>query len=407
MERKLFVLVVDGTQRCQAPLCQGCWRSALVFVLLGLLTLATSCSIADKPVEPVDGPLLKGIISMYNEYDGAMLDLTKEDMEKAGFTPGDVVSITLDGQTFVVPYYDGYYARGGELLIVAYPGYPSICFTASNTGLPKYLIGLDGHAVTVRMKEKGGSLDVQMAMSMKYSNDRSEYLHLSDAEFANARVVSAGHIANGVLYRCSSPFSNEINRASYVSDYLESKKVATALNLADTEEKMLTYDMPAYSRKIWENGNVILCPLKTDPADDFNNRLIAALKELPLRPAPYVVHCIEGKDRTGYVCALLEGLCGATYEEIVADYLATYDNYYGVTLENAPEVCNALVSLRLNPCLMYYAGVDDEAKLPYVDYAKSFCDFLLSHGMSKQQIDVLIQALTAGMNDSDMSQIIL
>jgi protein tyrosine/serine phosphatase len=32
----------------------------------------------------------------------------------------------------------------------------------------------------------------------------------------------------------------------------------------------------------------------------------------------YVVHCIEGKDRTGYVCALLEGLCGATYEEIVA-----------------------------------------------------------------------------------------
>lgn len=39
-------------------------------------------------------------------------------------------------------------------------------------------------------------------------------------------------------------------------------------------------------------GNVILCPLKADPtADDFNKRLIAALKELPTRPAPYIVHC--------------------------------------------------------------------------------------------------------------------
>ena len=55
-----------------------------------------------------------------------------------------------------------------------------------------------------------------------------------------------------------------------------------------------------------------------------------------------------------YVCALLEGLCGATYEEIVADYLITYYNYY----------------------------------------AKAFSDYLLSHGMSRQQIDALIQAMT-------------
>ena len=106
-------------------------------------------------------------------------------------------------------------------------------------------------------------------------------------------------------------------------------------------------------------------------ADDNNNRLINALKELPSHPAPYVVHCMEGKDRTGYVCALLEGLCGA------------------------PALCNTLVSLRLNTCLMYYAGVDDEAQLPNVDYEKAFTNYLLSHGMSRQQLDALIQALTA------------
>jgi hypothetical protein len=245
------------------------------------------------------------------------------------------------------------------------------------------------------MEEKGGCLDVQTAMGMKYSNDRSEYPNLSDAEFANARAVSTSNIANGVLHRCSTPFTNETNRAYYVSEYLESEKVMTVLNLADTEEKMLTYDMPPYSSTLWEGGNVILCPLKADPtADDYNNKLIEALKELPSRPAPYAVHCMEGKDRTGYVCALLEGLCGATYEEIVADYLITFDNYYCVTPEKDRDICNTLLSLKLNPCLMYYAGVNDEAQLPNVDYTKAFSDYLLSHGMSRQQLDALVQALT-------------
>ena len=185
-----------------------------------------------------------------------------------------------------------------------------------------------------------------------------------------------------------------------VSEYMEHEGVRTVLNLADTEEKMLTYDMPPYSRTLWEEGHVMICPLKSDPtAEDFNNRLIFALKKLPSQPAPYLVHCLEGKDRTGYACALLGGLCGATYEELVADYLITYDNYYGITPETDRVLCNALLSLRLNPCLMYYAGVTDEAQLPYVDYAKAFSNYLLSHGMNNQQLEALILALTKQKND--------
>lgn len=375
---------------------QICWKSAFLLVLASLLTLATSCSNDDSPNNQ---PIQKGIISSYNEYDGAMLNFTKADMDKAGFSLGDLISIAVDDKLFDVPYYDGYYTHSGELLLVAYPSYPSICFAASNTGLPEELRELEGHVVTIRMKEKGGCLDVQSAMSMTYSNDRNDYPTLSDAEFSNARPVSAGNIASGVLYRCSSPFTNVINRAFYVSKYLENEKVKTVLNLADTEENMLSYDMPPYSHTLWEEGKVILCPLKADPtAGDYNKRLIAALKELPSRPAPYVIHCMEGKDRTGYVCALLEGLCGATYEEIVADYLITYDNYYGVTPQKDHNVYETLVSLRLNPCLMYYADISDEALLPNVDYAKAFSNYLISHGMSQQQLDALIQALTVGVH---------
>lgn len=91
---------------------------------------------------------------------------------------------------------------------------------------------------------------------------------------------------------------------------------------------------------------------------------------------------------------ILEGLCGATYEEMVADYLITYDNYYHITPEKDPDICNALVSLRLNPCLMHYAGVSDESQLPNIDYSQAFSDYLLSHGMNQQQVNALVQALT-------------
>ena len=354
----------------------------------------TSCSDDDTTDNT---PVLKGKITSYNEFGAAMLSFTETDMTNAGFTLGDVISITIDDKKeIVMPYYDGFYTRNGEFLCVAYPTYPSICFTANNIGLPKELTGLEGHSVTVRMKEKGGCLDVQTALSMKYSNERIEYPDLADAEFANARTVKAGNIPSGILYRSSSPFSNDIKRDFYVSEYLQQEKVRTVLNLADSEEKMLSYkDIPPYSLSLWKEGNVILCPLKADPtADDYNNRLIEALKQLPSRPAPYVVHCMEGKDRTGYVCALLEGLCGATYEEIVADYLVTYDNYYDINPAKDPVLCNTLVSLRLNTCLMFYANVSDEAQLPNIDYAKAFSSYLLSHGMTQQQLDALVHALT-------------
>ena len=372
------------------------WNSALLFILVGLLTLATSCSDDDEGDKE---PTITGKITSYNEFGAAMLDFTATDMMEAGFTLGDVISITVDDIVLIMPYYDGYYTRNGEYLCVAYPTYPSICFTANNIGLPEELTGLEGHTVVIKMVEKGGRLDVQTALSMSYTLDRKDYPDFTDEQFANARTSKGGRLASGVLHRSSSPFCDDINRAYYVSEYMESEKVKTVLNLADTEEKMKSYDMPPYSRQLWEEGNVILCPLKADPtADDFNKRLIAALKELPSRPAPYIVHCMEGKDRTGYVCALLEGLCGATYEEIVDDYLITYNNFFHLNPGNSPELCNTLVSLRLNTCLMYYAGVSDEAQLPNVDYAKAFSAYLLSHGMNHQQLDALIQVLTTPWN---------
>lgn len=128
------------------------WSSAFLFILVGLLTLATSCSDDEGNKEPT----IAGKITSYNEFGAAMLDFTQADMTEVGFTLGDVISITVDDKELIMPYYDGYYIRNGEYLCVAYPTYPSICFTANNIGLPEELTGLEGHTVVIKMVEKGG-----------------------------------------------------------------------------------------------------------------------------------------------------------------------------------------------------------------------------------------------------------
>ena len=40
----------------------------------------------------------------------------------------------------------------------------------------------------------------------------------------------------------------------------------------------------------------------------------------PAHPAPFLVHCRLGTDRTGVVSAIIAALCGASWEEICADY---------------------------------------------------------------------------------------
>lgn len=107
-------------------------KQKVLLLLITALFLA-SCSDNDKTNEL---PFCQAYITSYNEFGAAMLNLTQDDMTEAGFSLGDLISITVDDTEIVMPYYDGFYTRNAEYLCVAYPTYPSVCFTANNVGLP-------------------------------------------------------------------------------------------------------------------------------------------------------------------------------------------------------------------------------------------------------------------------------
>ena len=69
--------------------------------------------------------------------------------------------------------------------------------------------------------------------------------------------------------------------------------------------------------------------------DNFQEvKLGTLLKELSVSEPPFLIHCVEGKDRTGFVVFLLECLAGASAEEMGSDYADSFANYYHIPKES-------------------------------------------------------------------------
>jgi hypothetical protein len=73
-------------------------------------------------------------------------------------------------------------------------------------------------------------------------------------------------------------------------------------------------------------SQVIACGIGVDYLDPGSMQTLGqGLAEMAEKEGLYLIHCSLGRDRTGVVCAIIEALCGATYQEIVDDYMYSYD----------------------------------------------------------------------------------
>ncbi len=160
------------------------------------------------------------------------------------------------------------------------------------------------------------------------SNERADYPHLTDAEFANFRPVMAPSIVSGNLYRSSSPIDPSLGRKKYAAAALASCGAQTIWNMADTADEALVHSGRQHDGHYHAGCTICYKPLGTD----FNSPLFKAgmrdgLRFLSKEEPPFLIHCKEGRDRTGFAAMLIEALCGATRAEIEADYMKSFENY--------------------------------------------------------------------------------
>ena len=357
-------------------------------------TAAATTTAASKAVVAQDVA-----VSQDKDFGGVYIELSIDDFNALGFSFGDSVDIRMsNGYTLEdIPYYNGYYANVGDTLLVGYPGYPYV-EAAINFGDSLWEVaGLsEGDTATVTLAEAGKHRATQEAFDIAYTSKRADYD--SDVQFANYRALTGGSMTPGAWYRSASPVDNEYERAPYVNALMKQDGIGYVLNLSDSEEEIarfLAQDAESgadvsYFQKLHDEGKVGALDLTAAyPLQPFKDKLVAGLVELCNHEGPYLVHCIEGEDRTGFVCALLEALAGASYDEILADYMVTFDNYYRINEASDPEKYRAIVELNLNGMLSTLVGCAKDADMSQMDFSGPAQAYLREGGMTDAQIEAL------------------
>ena len=358
----------------------------LCFAMLGMCV----CAVAENPS-------VTGKVTEVEKYGHARLDISIDEFNAAGFELGDIVTVkagTFEGD---IPYFNGFYVEIGEPMLRALPGDDAIA-VCINYGRFADAAGIGpGDEVTITMKEKAGALTEQKINSLVYTNDRTDYD--SDEIFANFRPVTVGEIGEGKLYRSCSPVNNKYGRSAVSCRLIEQAGVKAVMNMADTDEEIAGYAAEegfdsAYYMDLVQNGHVITLGMPVDFAsDEFAEAIVKGLTFLSGQDTPYLIHCTEGKDRAGFGSMIVEMLMGASEEEIVADYLISYQNYYHLDPETDAEKLMMIADKNVRKMLLIVANLENSADLAGTDLAAAAEKYLLAHGMDAEALTTLKEKL--------------
>lgn len=354
------------------------------FLLLISVFILTSCKASPK--------LKKESIKHELEFGGVYVTITIDDFNKLGFEYGDSLDVSFSNGYKLddIPYYNGYYSKTGEPLVVAYPGYEYIKVCINNGDDLFIVAKLDEEdTATIKINEKNKYLDIQNARDIHYYDEREKYD--SDIMFANFRSIMVTGLKNNILYRSASPCDNQHKRAPYVDNLMRDNNISFILNLSDNEDKIKGYISKSdfsssYFLSLYNEQKVIPIALNMNyQSEDFKKKIVDGLKELIQHDGPYLIHCTEGKDRTGFVCMVLEALVGASYEDIREDYMITYYNYYRI--DKTSSKYDIIVFNLLDP--MIESMVNDEVDYKTVSLSSYAESFLLSGGMTTSELNTL------------------
>ncbi|MBO7162312.1 MAG: tyrosine-protein phosphatase [Clostridia bacterium] len=396
--------------------------SALVLALLLLLTMFVSCNKSDGTIDNGGNPddndnptVIKPIQTTTTIYEIAkhgnlVLYMYGKDLYDKGFEHGDIVEIAIGDKKWDVPLCTSYSdVNNGEAVLRATGDEDGVVLAinmgdfATTAGIAKksaideepgyrwdYLMESPVE-ITITMKKEGGYREEWLIRQLVRTNERADYAHLSDEAFANFRVIETTGMGKGVLYRSSSPINPELGRNTYADKAAEKAGIITVVNLADPSNMYEGTENTYYS-----TCKVTYVNLGMDFLSEATlNGMAEGMRFIINNNGPYLIHCNEGKDRAGFVSALLECLMGATLDEVIDDYMLTYYNYYGV--EKGTEKYDAVLKNNLIKALNTTFKVDDVYK---ADLAAEAAAFLMEDaGLTADEVSALKGKLTITLQE--------
>lgn len=314
-------------------------RTASTLALV--VVLGCAASLLSQTVE-----YLEGVCTGLDQAFGSVqTDLTRADLDRINAEVGDMVEVIVPGHVLEIPVVEDMFPDLPQSLpgLIVWGDSVFVVGWYSNVAAE---YGIDvGTRITVRLLQKGGYLDDIEEREVVRIEHR--YQCASDEEYANFRMVTYGTIAPGVLFRSSHPADGS-DRSSFAHSLMEEAAVRTVINVGSSwNDPQLAYDNSKYYRACGDAGDVLATNIGLAITwSHFKTELRSVLSFIIDHEPPYLIHCRIGQDRTGIAIAVLEALSGATLDEVVSDYAATFENYYLITPDHAlhSEVVEQILS---------------------------------------------------------------
>lgn len=145
----------------------------------------------------------------------------------------------------------------------------------------------------------------------------------------NFREIVMGNIAPNTLYRSSHPIKDNKQDKS-ISLLASNARIAAIINLHDTTSGIIGKSMYApWYNKLFSNGKVIALGMDFSfTSKSFKRKLKEALQFMIRTEGPWLIHCHAGVDRTGFVSMVLESFMGASLDEVINDYLYSFNSIF-------------------------------------------------------------------------------
>ncbi len=350
-------------------------------------------------------------IESVNKYGNIILKVKPDEMQALGYEPADIVLVQIGTASMEMPvgvaYSDvdsgepvcryKYDDEDGDQVVLAVnagnlaaemgmaeirrieedPGFECVWAEGFGPDTP----------VRVTMAQKQGFAEeyAMHRLGAVRTNDRADYADLTDEAYANFRAVATPGMGSGALCRSSTPVDPDLNRNQEADAALAAHGVRAIVNMANSEEVMRAF--PGYADTEYAKCETAALNMEMDFfSDAFKEKLANGFRFIASHEGPYLIHCKEGKDRTGFACAVLECLMGASLADVTADYMLTYYNFYGVTPEDAQYA--AIAESNIVTSLAKAFGTSPAA-LAEADLKQCAADYLQGIGLSAEELAAL------------------
>lgn len=353
-----------------------------------------------------------------SKYGNVILTVTMDSFKEQGYEPGDVIDVQVGAKTIRMPIGTAYsdvdsgnpvcYFNEGKNQVSLAVNSGNFAVASGMAAEIKVITEDPGFAVIwndgfsestmihISMAEKEGYLqDYLLRHLPARSDNREDYRgttnlpNLTDPEYANFRAVNTTGMGKGALYRSSSPIDPSLNRNKEADAQISENHIRTIMNMTDEENSMKEY--AGYDQTNYAGCDVIPLSMGMDFfEEDFRGKFAEGIRFMLEKEGPYLIHCREGKDRTGFALGVLESLMGASVDEIVKDYMITYYNYYGVTTDFAQYERIAETNIKASLAKAFGLNQLEDAGTELSAYAAMYLEGI---GLNAEEISALKERL--------------